>query len=51
VEETRDQEWERARQDIWLREMLSDTSGSEDEGSGGRFAESGRCMSELFEIS
>ncbi len=38
---TRDQEWERVRQDAWLREMLSDTSGSEDEGSWGRFAESG----------
>jgi hypothetical protein len=31
VERTRDQEWEQARQDAWLREMLSDTSGSEDE--------------------
>jgi hypothetical protein len=47
---TRDQEWEQARQDAWLREMLSDTSGSEDEESWGRFAESGRWISELFKI-
>jgi hypothetical protein len=50
-EETRDQEWERARQDAWLREMLSDTSSSEDEGGSERFAESRKWMSELFEIS
>jgi hypothetical protein len=50
-EKTRDQEWERARQDAWLREMLSDTSDSEDEGSCGRFAEPGRWISELFKIS
>jgi hypothetical protein len=31
VERTRDQEWEQARQDAWLREMLSDTSESETE--------------------
>jgi hypothetical protein len=48
-EKTRDQEWEKARQDAWLRQMLSDTSSGEDEC--GRFAESGRWMSELFEIS
>jgi hypothetical protein len=50
AERTRDQEWEQARQDAWLREMLSDTSGSEDEESCGRFAESGRWISELFKI-
>jgi hypothetical protein len=50
AEKTRDQEWEQARQDAWLREMLSDTSGSEDEESCGRFAESGRWISELFKI-
>ncbi len=50
AERTKDQEWEQARQDAWLREMLSDTSGSEDEGSCGRFAESGRWISELFKI-
>ncbi len=51
TERIRDQEWERARQDAWLREMLSDTSSSEDEESCGRFAESGRWVSELFKIS
>ncbi len=50
VERTRDQEWEQARQDAWLREMLSDTSGSEDEERCGRFAESGRWVAELFKI-
>jgi hypothetical protein len=50
AERTRDQEWEQARQDAWLREMLSDTSGSEDEENCGRFAESGRWISELFKI-
>jgi hypothetical protein len=50
TERTRDQEWEQARQDAWLREMLSDTSGSEDEESCRRFAESGRWISELFKI-
>jgi hypothetical protein len=51
AEKTRDQEWEEARQDAWLRQMLSDTSSSEDEESCGRFAESGRWISELFKIS
>jgi hypothetical protein len=51
AEKTRDQEWEVARQDAWLRQMLSDTSSSEDEESCGRFAESGRWISELFKIS
>jgi hypothetical protein len=50
AERTRDQEWERARRDAWLREMLSDTSGGEDEESCGRFAESRRWISELFKI-
>jgi hypothetical protein len=50
TERTRDQEWEQARQDAWLREMLSDTSDSENEESCGRFAESGRWISELFKI-
>jgi hypothetical protein len=48
---TKDQEWEEARQDAWLRQMLSDTSSDEDEECYGRFAESGRWMSELFKIS
>jgi hypothetical protein len=50
AERTRDQEWEQARQDAWLREMLSDTSSSEDEERCGRFAESGRWVTELFKI-
>jgi hypothetical protein len=37
----KDQEWERARQDAWLREMLTDTSGSEAEEKYARFAELG----------
>jgi hypothetical protein len=51
TEKTRDQEWEEARQDAWLRQMLSDTSSSQDEESCGRFAESGRWISKLFKIS
>ncbi len=47
---TTDQDWEEARQDAWLRQMLSDTSSDEDEGRYGRLAESGRWMSELFKI-
>jgi hypothetical protein len=49
-ETTEDQEWEEARQNAWLRQMLSDTSSDEDEERYGRFAESGRWMSELFKI-
>ncbi len=45
-----DQIWEEARQSAWLRQMLSDTSSDEgeDEEQYGRFAESGRWMSELY---
>ncbi len=50
MERTRDQEWEQARQDAWLRGMLSDTPSSEDEESCRRVAESGRWASELFKI-
>ncbi len=50
TERTRDQEWEKARQDAWLREMLSETSDSEDGESCGRFAESVRWAFELFKI-
>jgi hypothetical protein len=50
VERTKDQEWEQARQDAWLREMLTDTSESESEERCGRFAESGRWITELFRI-
>ncbi len=49
-ETTIDQDWEEARRNAWLRQMLSDTSSDEDEERYGRFAESGRWMSELFKI-
>jgi hypothetical protein len=49
---TRDQSWEEARRNAWLRQMLSDTSSDEDEGEEphGRFAESGRWVAELNKI-
>ncbi len=50
VTRDKDQEWERARQDAWLREMLTDTSESEVEEKYGRFAESGRWIAELTGI-
>jgi hypothetical protein len=52
-ETTRDQDWEEARRNAWLRQMLSDTSSDEDEDEGryGRFAESGRWVAELYKIS
>jgi hypothetical protein len=50
VERTSDQKWEQVQRDAWLREMLSDTSGSEAKESCGRFAESGIWISELFKI-
>jgi hypothetical protein len=50
VTRTKDQEWEQARQDAWLREMLTNTSESENEEKCGRFAESGRWITELFGI-
>jgi hypothetical protein len=46
----KDQEWERARQDTWLREMLTDSSESESEEKYARFAESGRWITEMTEI-
>jgi hypothetical protein len=47
---TTDQDWEEARRSAWLRQMLSDTSSDEDEDEEryGRFADSGRWMSELY---
>jgi hypothetical protein len=45
-----DQDWEEARRSAWLRQMLSDTSSDEDEERYGRFAESGRWMTELYRI-
>jgi hypothetical protein len=47
---TVDQDWEEARRSTWLKQMLSDTSSDEDEERYGRFAESGRWMTEMFEI-
>ncbi len=47
---TVDQDWEEARRSAWLRQMLSDTSSDEDEERYGRFAESGKSMTELFKI-
>ena len=46
-----DQQWEEARHSAWLRQLLSDDSSDEDEEERyGRFAESGRWMSELYGI-
>jgi hypothetical protein len=47
---TADQQWEEARRNAWLRQVLSDGSSDEDEDQErhGRFAESGRWMSELY---
>jgi hypothetical protein len=49
---TVDQQWEEARHNAWLRQLLSDDSSDEgdDEERYGRFAESGRWMSELYGI-
>jgi hypothetical protein len=51
-EQTEDQQWEEARHDAWLRQLLSDDSSDESDGEGryGRFAESGRWMSEFYGI-
>jgi hypothetical protein len=50
---TADQQWEEARQNARLKQMLSDSLSSEDEGEDeerhGRFAESGRWTLELYE--
>jgi hypothetical protein len=47
-----DQHWEEARRSARLRQMLSDTTSDEDEDEEryGRFAESGRWMSELYRL-
>ncbi len=49
---TSDQQWEEARRSFWLRQLLSDDSSDEDEDEEqyGRFAESGRWMTELYGI-
>jgi hypothetical protein len=50
--ETTDQQWEEARHSAWLRQLLSDDSSDEDEDEEryGRFAESGRWITELYGI-
>jgi hypothetical protein len=49
---TADRQWEEARQNARLRQMLSDSPSSEDEDENeerhGRFAEAGRWMPELY---
>jgi hypothetical protein len=50
IRRTEDQEWEQARRDAWLRELLTDTSESENEEDYKRFSESRRWMAELFRI-
>jgi hypothetical protein len=49
---TSDRQWEEARYSAWLRQLLSDDSSDkdEDEERYGRFAESGRWMTELYGI-
>ncbi len=51
-EASADQQWEEARRNSWLRQLLSDDSSeeSDDEERYGRFAESGRWMTELYGI-
>jgi hypothetical protein len=50
VTKDKDYEWELARQGAWLREMLTDSSGSESEEKYARFAESGRWIAEMTGI-
>jgi hypothetical protein len=50
VAKDKDQEWELARQDAWLREMLTDSSGSESAEKYTRFEESGRWIAEMTGI-
>jgi hypothetical protein len=47
-----DRQWEEARYNAWLRQLLSDDSSDEDEDEEryGRFAESGRWMTDLYGI-
>jgi hypothetical protein len=49
---TSDRQWEEARYNAWLRQLLSDDSSDEDEDEEryGRFAESERWMTELYGI-
>ncbi len=50
VTRDKDHQWEMARQDAWLRELLTDSSGSETEEKYTRFAESGRWIAEMTGI-
>jgi hypothetical protein len=50
VAKDNDHDWELVRQDAWLREMLTDSSGSESEEKYARFAESGRWIAEMTGI-
>jgi hypothetical protein len=50
VTEDEDHRWEVARQDAWLRELLTDSSGSETEEKYSRLAESGRWIAEMTGI-
>jgi hypothetical protein len=51
-EATVDRQWEEARRNAWLRQLLSDDSSdeSDNEERYGRFAESGRWVTELYGI-
>jgi hypothetical protein len=51
VTRDKDHQWELARQGAWLREMLTDSSGSETEEKYAKFAESGRWIAEMTGIS
>jgi hypothetical protein len=50
VTEDENHGWEVARQDAWLRELLTDSSGSDTEEKYSRFAESGRWVAEMTGI-
>jgi hypothetical protein len=50
VKREQNRQWESARQDAWLREMLTDSSGSETEEKYARYAESGRWIAEMTGI-
>jgi predicted MarR family transcription regulator len=50
VTRDKDHQWELARQDAWLREILTDSSGSETEEKYAKFAELGRWIAEMTGI-
>jgi hypothetical protein len=50
VTRDKDHQWELARQDAWLRGLLTDSLGSETEEKYARFAESGRWIAEMTGI-